>query len=153
VARELGVSHKQVSRITSEFIHQLSLLMTEYEVVIIEGLGRFQVQRIHTNHNTTLVTGRFKKGKKGETRSVALTGYFRVNFSKSPTLKKLLNEQLMEMTMEKYAVDQGMGDQEQLEKQAAGGCPECGEELVKHGSVLVCPKHGSEPFESQRGDT
>ena len=52
-----------------------------------------------------------------------------------------------EEEMSKFGVDEGI-DQEKLEKQAAKGCPECGAELTKHGSVLICPKHGSEPFEA-----
>ena len=55
----------------------------------------------------------------------------------------------MQDEMEKYGVNEGI-DQEKLEKSAAEGCPECGAKLQKHGSVLMCPKHGSEPFE-QRG--
>lgn len=49
--------------------------------------------------------------------------------------------------MEKYGVDEGTPDQESLEKKAAKGCPECGVAPTKHGNVLVCPTHGSEPFE------
>lgn len=49
--------------------------------------------------------------------------------------------------MDKYAVDTGAGDQEKLEKQAAAGCPECGQKLEKQGKVLACPTHGTEPFE------
>lgn len=50
--------------------------------------------------------------------------------------------------MEKYSVDETAGvSQEQLEKQAAEGCPTCGGELTKHGSVLKCDKCGTEPFE------
>jgi hypothetical protein len=26
-------------------------------------------------------------------------------------------------------------------------CPTCGEKLAVHGEVLLCPTHGSEPFE------
>lgn len=26
-------------------------------------------------------------------------------------------------------------------------CPVCGEQLAVHGEVLLCPTHGSEPFE------
>lgn len=51
--------------------------------------------------------------------------------------------------MEKYAVDEGI-DQGALEKRSAYGCPICSRELVKHGSVVMCPTHGTEPFE-QRG--
>lgn len=48
--------------------------------------------------------------------------------------------------MDKYGVDESV-DGERLEKLAAKGCPECGKKLIKHGSVLLCPTHGSEPFE------
>ena len=48
--------------------------------------------------------------------------------------------------MTKYAVDESV-DQEQLEKISAQGCPECGQKLTRHGSVLLCPTHGSAPFE------
>jgi len=56
-------------------------------------------------------------------------------------------DNMPEEEMSKFGVDEGI-DQEKLEKQAAKGCPECGAELTKHGSVLICPKHGSEPFEA-----
>lgn len=48
--------------------------------------------------------------------------------------------------MEKFGVDEGV-DQESLEKAAAAGCPVCGKTPVRHGNVLMCPDHGSEPFE------
>lgn len=50
--------------------------------------------------------------------------------------------------MLKYGVDETV-DQTALEKKASTGCPECGAELVKHGSTVMCPKHGTEPFEHQ----
>lgn len=48
-------------------------------------------------------------------------------------------------TMDKYAVEETRS-----EKQASvsAECPWCGATLLKHGSVLLCPNHGSEPFES-----
>lgn len=48
--------------------------------------------------------------------------------------------------MEKYAVDEGVKD-EALEKAASEGCPECGATVEKHGRILVCPTHGTAPFE------
>ena len=48
--------------------------------------------------------------------------------------------------MDKYGVDEG-SDQENLEKHAAQGCPECGKKLERHGKLLFCPAHGSGPFE------
>lgn len=53
--------------------------------------------------------------------------------------------------MEKFGVDEGV-DQERLEKQAGQGCPKCGRTPTRHGSLLICPGCGSEPFET-RGDS
>jgi uncharacterized Zn finger protein (UPF0148 family) len=51
--------------------------------------------------------------------------------------------------VEKLGVDETL-DGEELEKQAAQGCPECGQKLTRHGHVLICPTHGSEPFEKNK---
>lgn len=51
--------------------------------------------------------------------------------------------------MEKYAVDESR-NQVDLEKVAAQGCPECGAKVERHGNVLMCPKHGSKPFEKPK---
>lgn len=51
--------------------------------------------------------------------------------------------------MEKFAVDESV-DQNQLEKAAAHGCPECGAKCERHGNTLLCPAHGSAPFEKHR---
>jgi hypothetical protein len=48
--------------------------------------------------------------------------------------------------MSKFGVDEG-SNQEELEKVAGNGCPTCGRKPTRHGSVLICPVHGSEPFE------
>jgi hypothetical protein len=50
--------------------------------------------------------------------------------------------------MEKYGVDERA---EALEKRAGEGCPECGRAPERHGRVLVCPEHGSAPFEKKDG--
>lgn len=50
--------------------------------------------------------------------------------------------------MEKLGVDESGSDQE---KTAAEGCPKCGSKVEKHGNVLACPVHGTEPFE-KKGD-
>ena len=47
--------------------------------------------------------------------------------------------------MDKFGVDQSAD--ENLEKKAADGCPLCGAKPTVHGRVLICPRHGSEPFE------
>lgn len=51
--------------------------------------------------------------------------------------------------MMKFGVDEGT-DQENLEKKAAEGCPLCGKKPIRHGNVLMCPDHGSEPWEQKK---
>jgi hypothetical protein len=49
--------------------------------------------------------------------------------------------------MEKFGVDEDLSK----EKKASGEvthCPECGSELAPHGKLVLCPVHGSKPFES-----
>lgn len=48
--------------------------------------------------------------------------------------------------MDKYGVDESQDDA-QLEKRANQGCPKCGGKLERHGTTLLCPNCGSEPFE------
>ena len=56
-----------------------------------------------------------------------------------------------ETGMEKYGVDETTPVRgEDLEKLAAKGCPSCGREVIRHGSVLMCPVHGTEPFERSK---
>lgn len=55
------------------------------------------------------------------------------------------------MSMDKFGVNEGV-DQEQLEKTAAKGCPQCGSDKVQvHGAVLMCPNCGSQPWEADKG--
>lgn len=51
--------------------------------------------------------------------------------------------------IEKYGVDESRKQQD-MDKAAAQGCPECGSKLEKHGSVVMCPKHGTAPFEQSK---
>ena len=38
-----------------------------------------------------------------------------------------------------------------LEKSASGKplCPDCGAECEQHGTVTICPNHGTKPFEKK----
>jgi len=47
--------------------------------------------------------------------------------------------------MQKYGVDESKTPETQ--KQASEGCPICGSKVEHHGQILMCPVHGSEPFE------
>lgn len=51
--------------------------------------------------------------------------------------------------MSKLGVDESV-NQEQLEKQAAKGCPVCGAPVEVIGNLLRCPRHGTEPWERER---
>ena len=51
--------------------------------------------------------------------------------------------------MDKLGVDESV-DQSVMEKAAAEGCPECGAKVTRHGNILVCPKHGTAPFEQEK---
>lgn len=53
------------------------------------------------------------------------------------------------MSLEKYGVDENVNG-EDLEKKAAEGCPKCGAKPTRHGNLLMCPTHGSEPFEQPK---
>lgn len=57
----------------------------------------------------------------------------------------------MDKEMSKYGVDERLTTkaQEKLEKLASSGCPVdgCGKAPERHGNILLCPTHGSEPFE------
>ena len=50
--------------------------------------------------------------------------------------------------LEKFGVDESV-NQEELEKKAAEGCPECGAKVERHGNVILCPNCGSAPFEKK----
>jgi hypothetical protein len=52
-----------------------------------------------------------------------------------------------ERALEKYGVDE---QQVENEKRASDGCPECGRKAERHGNVLACPVHGTEPFEAKK---
>jgi len=51
--------------------------------------------------------------------------------------------------MDKLGVDESV-NQSSMEKAAAEGCPECGAAVTRHGNILVCPKHGTAPFEKKK---
>lgn len=52
-----------------------------------------------------------------------------------------------ERQMEKYGVDESQKDNEKV---ASEGCPLCGAKPERHGNVLACPTHGTEPFEKDK---
>jgi uncharacterized Zn finger protein (UPF0148 family) len=49
--------------------------------------------------------------------------------------------------MDKYAVEQPI-----TTKHAGAGCPLCGRPLERSSNVVLCPVHGTEPFEHGVGE-
>lgn len=142
VAALLGVPRDRVVHITRAFIEEVRALLVAEGEVAIPRLGSLRVTESKVN-KTRVLENPGRAGKRG----VHVKEDIRVSFSKSRQLSKELKGRT-EKNMEKLGVDETV-DQEALEKRAAQGCPACGKKLVKHGSVVQCPTHGTEPFESQ----
>lgn len=51
--------------------------------------------------------------------------------------------------MEKLGVDEDDNLKKEAQEDGSTSCPVCGKVAVKHGTVFVCPDHGSEPFERE----
>ncbi len=146
IAAELGVAKKRVSRITDAFIDAIRSHLTDGTVVHLDGFGKLHV------HKETYGVRPQLQNPKGEeiTTPVAVPVKHKVHFAKAQPFKLQLQQRWKEdNAMEKYGVDETV-NQEGLEKAAAQGCPKCAAKLEKHGSVLICPTHGSEPFEQKR---
>lgn len=50
--------------------------------------------------------------------------------------------------MDKYGVEEEKKDGTKTADEETT-CPECGQEVEKHGNVKICPKDGSGPFEKK----
>ena len=143
VAEAIGVPVRHVATVTDGFIQELVNAVVDEGGFYLVGLGRLRI--------------RFEKGSTN-VRKDSTTEPMRIKlyFSKSRVLKKLIERKFgiykepmakqQDEGMTKYAVDEGH-DPEKLEKAAAQGCPICAAPCTKHGSVLACPTHGTEPFE------
>lgn len=93
VARELRVSRATVSRVTSEFLRQASILLAESGFVLLNSFGSL---RVHLAPETGAANLKLKKGRRSGTRKVVVPTYIRVHFSKSKVLKRLLDEHYKE---------------------------------------------------------
>lgn len=147
-ARALGYNQRYVRAILREFFSQCSSFLCDNGSLVLDDFGRFNVVVAHRKNKVSL---RINRGKRKGTRAVESARFVKVHFSKAGSLKRLLDEHYLEDEMDKYGVDTSTGkNDEQLEKQAAEGCPNCGKKLTKLGSVVICPDCGSEPFEPKR---
>ena len=89
MARELHVNKTEVSRITTAFTRQLSLLLAEAGNVTVGGFGAFRVRAV-LRKDIQLTQGTFKKGGRGKLRKMGTHRCLLVHFSKSARLKELL---------------------------------------------------------------
>lgn len=151
-AQDLGYPKPLVSKITQAFLDALCVNLVHHHIVHLDRVGRFIVQKRRGGaKNLVDFDGNVLAGD--------VPDKVHVNFRKAPALRAMLQRHFQGVEymdqdnennegIEKYGVDEATAhDQERLEKQAAKGCPECGAHLIKQGSVLLCPTHGSEPFE------
>lgn len=53
--------------------------------------------------------------------------------------------------MDKYGVDEAAKPGEKQASDTKTHCPVCGSECTTHGRVVLCPVHGSKPFETNNG--
>jgi nucleoid DNA-binding protein len=130
VARLLDMPFNRVSLVTGCFLRTLLHEIVDNREVLVDGFGNFLLKEQKNVAIDHLTQGNFKKGERVGTITTKPRKKFRVWFKKSAKFREALADAYghdkEHTTMEKYGVDEGAGDQEKLEKQAAAGCPECG---------------------------
>jgi nucleoid DNA-binding protein len=146
VAALLGKKTSEISGITAAFLHEIVGALVEQGAVHLAGLGTLHVSLQTGNREAVLTNTKKKDGTRDRVRVKVRRKYY-VIFKRACALRNALKEKYgKEEVMEKYGVDESAD--KDLEKQAAEGCPVCGKKPERHGKVLMCPQHGSEPFES-----
>lgn len=148
VALLLNKEHAEVSLITSAFVTELMNSLVSESAVNIRGFGRFLLKEEARKPQVSNMPI-LRKGKIIGHCTGLLVRSYRVSFKKSHVFKAKIYRRKGKGNMEKLGVDEGC-DQEALEKLAAQGCPECGRKPERHGNILICPEHGSAPFEVER---
>jgi nucleoid DNA-binding protein len=138
VAELLGMKTREVSVITAAFLNEARRALARTWGVRLDGLGRLYIG-----------------GRRGPGPDGVQVMKYRVSFKKSQTLNAAMKAarggmaRKKEKVMEKYGVDETAD--ENLEKQATDGCPVCGGKVERHGKVLTCAAHGTEPWEPPAG--
>lgn len=139
VALIVGEKIQDVSLITEVFLEAVAGQLAALNDVQLDGLGRLHVA-LRQGPVAPL------NGAKADTRWKTK---YHVTFKKSVGLRRRFREMhgaIEEMDMDKLGVDESQADNEKV---ASKGCPECGAKVERHGNVLACPTHGTEPFEKK----
>lgn len=146
IAADTGIAQKKVARITAALIDAIRSHLTNGEIVHLDGFGKLHVQKM-TYGVRQPIENLVNPKKEKITSPVAVPVKHKVHFAKAQPFKHQLQERWRrDNVMEKFGVDENV-NQQGLEKAAAEGCPKCGSKVEKHGSVIVCPNCGTEPFE------
>ncbi len=148
VAETLDLPMARVSLITQQFLSEVKYAILYHSGARLDGLGVLSVSA-RRGKQVKLIRGTFVRGERGEPIMVPSGRKLFVIFRKSEVLKAEMDKRKKEI-MEKLGVDEQIDEQEELEKKAAHGCPECGAKVIRNGKVLLCPTHGSEPFERSK---
>jgi nucleoid DNA-binding protein len=139
VALLLGEKVKNVSLITGAFLAAIVAELADGKDVRLDGLGRLRVLRARGLGNRLFLPAHEPPTKR-----------YYVSFKKAePLTRALLGKapRSRDRKMEKLGVDESQADNEKV---ASEGCPECGAKVERHGNVLACPTHGTEPFEKKK---
>lgn len=154
VAALLGKKREEISVITTTLLRVVIDELSEMSTVHLDGLGelRVVVRKGKRPSRAVLTKGTFGRGKTEEARLVRVEKKYYVTFKKAAPLRLAIQARQgapgkTVKVMEKLGVDEQAAENEKL---AADGCPLCGAKVERHGSVLVCPTHGTEPFEGNK---
>ncbi len=93
VAVLLGLTTKDVSRITGAFFGEVKRLLIEEHEVNITSFGRMQMKRENYNGKVVLTVGTFTRGGRRKKRSIVVSGRYRVYFAQATSFKKAAKEQ------------------------------------------------------------
>jgi nucleoid DNA-binding protein len=86
----LGISQREVTKVTSAFVAELRQALVDEGVVSIPGLGKLSVYQVLGPQHHNLTPG--KNTKRVGKRPLGIVFVNRVGFTMSPTLKGLLKE-------------------------------------------------------------
>jgi nucleoid DNA-binding protein len=151
VAALLGQKQRDISLITTTFLKAIAGELADMNMVHLDGLGELEVYARSGKRLELLTRGTFGRTETAQRHIVAVDKKYYVSFRKAAPLSKAIQVRQgkagkVKKVMDKLGVDE---EQAENEKLAQHGCPLCGAKVERHGSVLVCPRHGSEPFESK----
>lgn len=146
VASDLGLPLREVQAVTAAFLAAATDHLARISQVYLPPLGAFTLkEHVHENAQPRVL-----RTFRDREHVVTVDRSFTVRFRKATGLRDRIRVHWLrrkEHEMEKLGVQENI-DQERLEKLASAGCPLCGATPRREGGVLVCPQHGTEPFES-----